>query len=215
MTVRPWRSNPSNIDRGTAAPPTTNRSRADRSHRVGSASSDASIGHPHGGHARCHRDAFSRRTGRARSRRPGVDPVGPAALRRAPRHTAVPTRLRGTSGRPEGLCPLPIRTADRAGPQPASAAPGRGASTRRPWAGRSCPRCSTSPPRYARRALGHSSGRAAGNERLVVERPCRGVAVVSDDDDMREIACSTEMFRTSPGATRRRRSPCPAASSTM
>ena len=42
-TVRPWRSNPSSIDRGTAAPPTTNRSSADRSHRPGSASIAASI----------------------------------------------------------------------------------------------------------------------------------------------------------------------------
>ena len=34
----------------------------------------------------------------------------------------------------------------------------------------------------------------AGDERLVVERPCRGLTFVSDDDDVREIMCSTECF---------------------
>ncbi len=42
-TSRPWRSNPSIIDCGTAAPPTTIRRSEERSHRPGSASSAARI----------------------------------------------------------------------------------------------------------------------------------------------------------------------------
>ena len=193
MTVRPWRSKPSSIDsrhrRSADHQPLAGR---DRSQRSGSASSAASIAIHTVGTPGRHRDPLVRAAGRARSRRPGVGPGRPAPRRRASRRRAVPRRWRGTSAPPAGSCPAPRRRAASG-----SAATERVQHQRavrvhdalRP-AGRA--RRVAHGRRAALVELGPLDRLAAGDQRLVVERPVRGRAVVGDDDHVLELACAAE-----------------------